>query len=113
MGPCGLIAIKEGYRPTWVRTSFDSGQVDADDPSDDEVKEIIKLIEDGHAKVLSNVGHMHVSTKVTASILGDTVSDESDESDEDGDKGGNGVESPEKESAEAVDGEVARKRVKV
>ena len=69
IGPCGLIAIDEGHRPTWVRDSFNSAVVDASDPSCDKIKEIINLIRDGHAKVLSNVSYTHVSTGVAASLI--------------------------------------------
>ena len=79
MGPVGLISIDEGHRPDWVRASFDSAEIVAEDPSDIEVKQMIKLIQDGHARVLQNVGHMHVSTKVTPSLFGEDHEGESEE----------------------------------
>lgn len=76
MGPRGILAIDEGHCPKWAKTIFDSGEIIAEDPSDDEVKEIVQMIDEGHAKVLSNVAHMHVSSKVTSTLIGETDSEE-------------------------------------
>ena len=79
MGPCGLISIDEGHRPDWVKATFDKGELDGDDPSDDQVTQILKLIKDGHARLLANVGHMHVTTKVAVTLVGDTDIDDEEE----------------------------------
>ena len=107
MGPCGLISIDEGHRPAWVRASFDRSEINAEKPSDDEVMQMIKLIHDGHARVLPNVGHMHVSTKVTPSLMGDD-----DESGDEGGECGEKEEEPMKKDSSDEEGESARKKAK-
>lgn len=86
MGPCGLISIDEGHRPDWVKATFDKGELDGDDPSDDQVTQILKLIKDGHARLLANVGHMHVTTKVAVTLVGDTDIDDDEEEKNDHEK---------------------------
>jgi len=78
------------HRPKWAKSTFESSEIDAECPSDDEVKELVKLIHDGHAKVLSNVAHMHVTTKVTSTLLGaiDSYDEEEDGDEGSGDEGG-------------------------
>lgn len=75
-GPCGILEIDEGHRPKWVRDYFDSGEIDAEDPNDDKVEELVALMRGGHARVLAKVGYMHVPTKVTYRLFGSEEGEE-------------------------------------
>ena len=79
LGPCGLLAIDENHCPAWIDKKFDGGIIHAEDPGDANVKEIISLINNNHARVISNLRYMHVSTKATHALVGDDDSDSDSE----------------------------------
>ena len=82
LGPRGVIAIDDGHCPAWTKQTFDSGELQADAPTEDEVKELLHLIQTGHARVIPNVRYMHVSTKVTDTLLPNDADDHEDEDEE-------------------------------
>jgi hypothetical protein len=67
LGPNGVIAIKTEHAPAWLRAHFDQGELTADSSEDEEVKELLALVEAGHAAIIPSARtfYMHVDSKVT------------------------------------------------
>ena len=85
-GPAGIIAIKPAHVPAWLPTRFDPGVIHAESGDDKEVKELRKLIQDGHAFVVQGCRFMHVASTATSALgMDENDSDEEDEDEEDGD----------------------------
>ena len=71
LGPKGIIAVKNEHVPEWMRHHFDQGTIDADSSHDLEVKQLLTLIEEGHAVMIPsmNTFNLHVNAKVTPAFL--------------------------------------------
>ena len=52
LGPIGVVAVRAARAPQWLRATFDQGETVAESGDDDEVKELLKLIDDGDAAIL-------------------------------------------------------------
>ena len=77
LGPKGVIAIKTEHAPAWLRAHFDQGELTAESAEDEEVKELLALVEAGHATIIPSARtfHMHVDSKVTPALgFGDSSS---------------------------------------
>ena len=76
-GPVGILAIKKAHVPSWLPTQFNQGEIHAECADDETVKELRKLMKDGHAIVLPGCLFMHVASTVTSALEMD-ASDEED-----------------------------------
>jgi len=111
LGPKGVLAIKRAHAPEWLQSTFDQGLINCDDRDDDEIKEILKLIADGHAISIpaSKTFFMHINSKVTCALgFGENYSScESDAEDDANDVGENDSSEPDAKPNRTIDEENA------
>jgi hypothetical protein len=79
LGPCGLLVIEKLHCPNWLDDIFDQSEIHADVPEDDEIQEILKLIQDGHARLITNIKHMHVTADASEAFFKNEDESDKDE----------------------------------
>ena len=69
LGPRGLLEIDKLHCPEWLDDTFDASEIHAEDTDNEPMYEILELIKNGHARVVTNLKHMHVSTNASRAVF--------------------------------------------